>query len=162
MTDLMTSQLVLSPDEWRGRRAAHGECVHPFTSAFRSRRARGVLHPVHDFLFTYYTLSTSKLEQWHPGLGVELESSRDSVMEEYLHSGAYIPTHRGFMLAAHAVRPHHRAQLTWTKQLCSAVLHREPRFACHGLHEWAMVYRSPDIRHAYPLRLSADEVATVV
>ena len=43
--------------------------------------------------------------------------------------------------------------------ICRSILNRSPRFACFGLHEWAIVYRCPDIRHAYPLRMTADEIA---
>jgi hypothetical protein len=40
---------------------------------------------------------------------------------------------------------------------------REPSFGCLGLHEWAMVYRDPDVRHPYvPLRLSREQTDAVV
>jgi hypothetical protein len=40
---------------------------------------------------------------------------------------------------------------------------RPPSFNCLGLHEWAMVYRSPEIRHsATPLRLSPGQIAQFV
>jgi hypothetical protein len=40
---------------------------------------------------------------------------------------------------------------------------REPSFACFGLHEWAMVYRDPNVRHPYvPLWLSREETDAVV
>ena len=39
------------------------------------RRRRGEKHPVHDFLFTYYSQRPAQLRRWHPGLGVELEGA---------------------------------------------------------------------------------------
>jgi hypothetical protein len=40
---------------------------------------------------------------------------------------------------------------------------REPSFGCFGLHEWAMVYGSGEVRHAHvPLRLQPAEIAAVV
>src|SRR5262249_33862871 len=39
----------------------------------------------------------------------------------------------------------------------------EASFACGGLHEWAMVYRDPSVRHPYvPFRLSREETDAVV
>ena len=29
-------------------------------------------HPVHDFLFTYYSQRPAQLRRWHPGYGVAL------------------------------------------------------------------------------------------
>lgn len=48
------------------------------------------------------------------------------------------------------------------EDLLTAVLHREPRFACFGLHEWAMVYRDDEHRHPIPLRLGQAATDAVV
>ena len=40
----------------------------PTSSAAR----RGAKHPVHDFLFTYYSYRPAQLRRWHPGYGVGL------------------------------------------------------------------------------------------
>jgi hypothetical protein len=53
--------------------------------------------------------------------------------------------------------------LNWAIDYQKAILEREPNFNCFGLHEWAMVYRVPEVRHAAtPLRLSGEEIASVV
>lgn len=53
--------------------------------------------------------------------------------------------------------------LRWTVRFLENCLERHPLFHCYGLHEWAMVYRSPEVRHEqYPLRLSAEELAFFV
>jgi hypothetical protein len=45
--------------------------------------------------------------------------------------------------------------------LLAATASRQPTLGCFGLHEWAMVYRTADVRHPWPLRLGpagTDEV----
>ncbi|HET6739152.1 MAG TPA: 3-methyladenine DNA glycosylase, partial [Kribbella sp.] len=51
----------------------------------------------------------------------------------------------------------------WIRALLSSTLDRQPQFGCFGLHEWAMVYRTPEVRHAtWPLRLGAEGTDQVV
>jgi hypothetical protein len=43
------------------------------------------------------------------------------------------------------------------------IAERPPLYGCFGLHEWAMVYRTPEVRHARtPLRLAPEAIARVV
>ena len=48
--------------------------------------------------------------------------------------------------------------------LLRATQDRPPNFACHGLHEWAMVYRGAMVRHreSVPLRLPQAEIDGLV
>ncbi|MCG3149400.1 MAG: hypothetical protein PCFJNLEI_02861 [Verrucomicrobiae bacterium] len=55
-----------------------------------------------------------------------------------------------------------RRAAEWIANLLEATLHRPPQFACHGLHEWAMVYRGEARRHDLPLRLSQAEIDALV
>jgi hypothetical protein len=49
------------------------------------------------------------------------------------------------------------------RQLLTATANRTPWFGCFGLHEWAMVYRSDEVRHqGWPLRLGAAATDEVV
>jgi hypothetical protein len=53
----------------------------------------------------------------------------------------------------------------WVHDLLTATASRPGHFGCFGLHEWAMVYRTPveQLRHPdWPLRLGADGVAALV
>ncbi len=71
---------------------------------------------------------------------------------------------------AHAARvdafiePHLESQLPVIEsihRLLVATSGRAPTLGCFGLHEWAMVYRDPETRHPWPLRLGhhgTDEV----
>ena len=52
----------------RAHRARLAPCVEPHLA----RRRDGVKHPVHDFLFTYYSHRPAQLRRWHPGYGVHL------------------------------------------------------------------------------------------
>jgi hypothetical protein len=48
------------------------------------------------------------------------------------------------------------------RRLLVATQRRTPTLGCFGLHEWAMVYRSPQPRHDRPLRLGATATDKVV
>ncbi len=148
----------LSSEEWQLQRARHFDALYPFTSSFRARRKKGESHPIYDFLFTYYTYSSTKIEQWHPGFGVTLEGD-DAALAEFLQNPRYERSTHGVTLMADSIRPRDIKHLVWIRSLCRAILDREPRFSCRGLHEWAMVYRAPELRHDYPLRLSEDDLA---
>jgi hypothetical protein len=46
--------------------------------------------------------------------------------------------------------------ISFVARLLRATAQRPAQFNCFGLHEWAMVYRSGDVRHdRVPLRLGA-------
>ena len=121
--------------------------------------ARREKHPVYDFLFEYYSFRPAHLLRWTPGFGVALEgATRDDIA--WLE---FVPTENGLTLLAEAFPEHRRSYLQWAVSYLEAVLTREPSFGCMGLHEWAMVYRDPNVRHPYvPLRLSREETDAVV
>jgi len=48
------------------------------------------------------------------------------------------------------------------RRLLVATAARPATLGCFGLHEWAMVYRSEEVRHPWPLRLGAQGTDTVV
>jgi hypothetical protein len=58
-----------------------------------------------------------------------------------------------------------RREAAWIAQLCANIENRPARFVCHGLHEWAMVYKqsAEQVRHSgYDLRLSPDALASFI
>ncbi|GGB16230.1 hypothetical protein GCM10011492_02430 [Flexivirga endophytica] len=142
---------------WAPLAAAHEHRVDELTAAHRQRRRGGRAHPVEDFLFTYYSHRPSRLRRWHPGVGVALEDAGDR---------ASWPLHRQVDGAAEVDLPQFLAKrgstVRFISSLLSATEGRAPALGCFGLHEWAMVYRSGDIRHEdWPLRLGSagtDEV----
>jgi hypothetical protein len=140
-------------------REAYLARVGPWAEERTCRMARHEKHPVYDFLFEYYSFRPAHLLRWTPGFGVTLEGATrcDIAWAEFAE-------HEGGLVLPAATFPEHRiGYLRWAVQYLEAVLAREPSFACLGLHEWAMVYRDPNVRHEYvPLRLSREEIDAVV
>ena len=148
---------VLAEAEWRERGAAYRQRVRRFTGPHRERKRRGEAHPVLDFLFTYYSHRPARLEEWHPGPGVVLLGGA-----EYLGRPGYVADGGGARLDPPAL-PRLAPTAMFVRTLLTATAARPPRLSCFGLHEWAMVYRSPTPRHAaVPLRLGAAGTDAVV
>ncbi len=149
---------VLDEQTWRARAEVHRARVEAFVAPHLERRLAGEKHPVHDFLFTYYSYRPAQLRRWHPGYGVGLAGG-----DEYAELKGYAI--RGD--AAHVTDDHLHSQRPLVEslnRLLAATASRPAHLGCLGLHEWAMVYRlgEDQTRHAdWPLRLGAagtDEV----
>nr|WP_228563874.1 3-methyladenine DNA glycosylase [Catenulispora rubra] len=153
--------LVLPENVWRAREAEHHTRVAAWTEPHLRRRADNEAHPVMDFLFTYYSHRPARLLRWHPGIGVTL--SGDAARERLSWRG-YTETPDGVTLDPAEFTEARRRTAEFIRALLAATAGREPRLACFGLHEWAMVYRlEPEqVRHsARRLRLGSagtDEV----
>lgn len=139
---------------WDERARVHRERVDGWVSPHLERRRDQVKHPVHDFLFTYYSQRPAQLRRWHPGYGTRLLEA-----PEYDGLKGYAD---GAVTAEH-VASQDRV-LRSVLALLRATASRPAQFGCFGLHEWAMVYRldADQVRHAaWPLRLGGagtDEV----
>ncbi len=55
--------------------------------------ANGVKHPVHDFLFTYYSQRPAQLRRWHPGYGVALADAPEYAGLKGYADGAVTAAH---------------------------------------------------------------------
>jgi len=101
-----------------------------------------------------------RLERWHPGYGVALEGAP----EEEFPSRSYRHENGQALIDPTLLSEKGRRRLEWICQLLILTQARPPNLACHGLHEWAMVYQGGDIRHreSAPLRLSQKEIDEVV
>lgn len=153
---------MLDEVEWRGLADAHRERVRRWTGPHLERRLRGEAHPVLDFLFTYYSYRPAQLERWHPGPGIVL---RGETAADYLRSPSYAWDEASGGVRLDLARLPDRLSTTagFVHSLLSATASRRPRLGCFGLHEWAMVYRSDEVRHAaVPLRLGAAGTDAVV
>jgi hypothetical protein len=143
----MTTSVLLSTSDWQAQRDAHVARVRAWTDPLRERRSSGTRHPVLDFLFTYYSHRPSRLVRWHPGPGVVLAGG-----SSYLRWPAYEAVPGGVTLGP--LPASRLPTVRFVRTLLSASAARPPWLGCFGLHEWAMVYRSADVRHAdWPLRL---------
>ncbi len=143
---------VMPLASWREKAAAHRARAEKHTAAARKRRARGLPHPVLDFLFQYYPFPFSLLENWHPAAGEALEWPLPSLPEGF-SDGCYLLENGCLALDPRKLPEKARQRMRWTLELLEATRERVPNFACHGLHEWAMVYRGREIRHEKTLRL---------
>ncbi|TDL07574.1 3-methyladenine DNA glycosylase [Mycolicibacterium obuense] len=155
----MAAPTMWQDGDWRDVAAAHRDRADALLAPHVERRQTGVPHPVFDFLFTYYRLRPRHLRVWHPGYGVVLTGAGAETYltrAGYQRDGAGVAVgHDHLMTRADTVR--------FIADLLTATASRPPRFGCFGMHEWAMVYRTPDVRHgAVPLRLGAAGTDAVV
>lgn len=144
---------VLPRDVWHACAQEHADRLDRYLGPHLDRRRRGEPHPVHDFLFTYYSQRPAQLRQWHPGYGVTLEDA-----PEYADIKGY---DGGTVTAAYLASQ--RTLVEGIRTLLAATASRPPTLGCFGLHEWAMTYRGVEhgVRHPWPLRLGdagTDEV----
>ncbi|ALG11031.1 hypothetical protein [Kibdelosporangium phytohabitans] len=155
----MTVVKVLAEQEWRARQDAHVTRMRKWVEPHQDRKARGAKHPVLDFLFSYYSYRPTRLLRWHPGPDVALAGDA----AEHLSWTGYVTTPSGVTLSRDALTEQRRTSVGFIRDLLTATQSRPPRLGCFGLHEWAMVYRSADVRHeSWPLRLGAAGTDAVV
>lgn len=154
--------LVLSTEVWQTRAAAHFERVRPWTESFRQRRSRREVHPVYDFLFTYYSYSGGRLEKWHPASHEALVESTEA--RARFKAPLYQAVNGVIARNMNALDAADRTRLEDALHVMSSTRDRAANFGCYGMHEWAMIYRGHDIRHAEiaPLRLAQSEVDAFV
>ncbi len=149
---------VLDEEAWRARAAAHAQRIDPYVRPHLQRRREQVPHPVHDFLFTYYSHRPAQLRRWHPGYGVALSGAAD----EYAGLKGYATTDADGAAVTGEYVASQRPLLEQLHRLLAATAGRAPSYGCFGLHEWAMVHRADETRHAWPLRLGAAGTDAVV
>jgi hypothetical protein len=155
----LPDMVVLDEADWTIRERVHQNQVDEFCEPHRRRARVGETHPVWDFLFTYYSLRPRHLRVWHPGFGVEI---RGDAAERYLERSGYGRGRHGV-----TVTDEHRLSradtVRFIARLLRATAARPARMNCFGMHEWAMVYRAPAVRHGQvPLRLGAEGTNAVV
>jgi hypothetical protein len=138
---------------WQREREAYLARVRPLAADRLQRMSRQQKHPVYDFLFEYYSFRPAHLLRWSPGCGVLLENA---TREDILWS-EFTASDNGLSLDAAAFPEQRLGYLRWATPYLEATLTREPSFGCTGMHEWAMVFRDPNVRHPYvPFRLSRE------
>ena len=157
-----TTPTVLRLANWQARTAAHRLRALGHTGPARMRRDRGEPHPILDFLFDYYPFPFALLEKWHPGAGLALESSLS--MPPHLRSHDYRQDGPLLIADPSTIGDKQRLRFERTIELLESTRDRNPNFACHGLHEWAMVYQGQHIRHekTLSLRLPQSEIDAIV
>jgi hypothetical protein len=155
---------TLTETDWRKMARDHYEIATSFTAGPRLRRDHGEKHPVEDFLFNYYPYPIALLEQWHPGFGIILEFSDQELLPAHLKGRRYRIDANSCHVDPSMMDEKERQRFQWIVELLEATERHVRNYACHGLHEWAMVYRAEEIRHAAiaPLRLPQTEIDELV
>ena len=152
----------LAAPEWQARTVAHEARIDRWAVPHRERRTRGESHPVHDFLFTYYSETPGRLRRWHPGAGTTLAPSPDGPAPQ-AGSRWYRTENDGTVTLDRAGYLADRGPtVRFVHELLAATAGRPVFAGCFGLHEWAMVYRADERRHALPLRLGPAGTDAVV
>ncbi|QZY28197.1 3-methyladenine DNA glycosylase [Nocardioides coralli] len=155
----------LTRGAWQARATAHADRLAPYVEPHLARRREGVKHPVHDFLFSYYSQRPAQLMRWHPGFGVALEDAPEYAgLKGYLVSTGSTDDRVGStdVTVDPAYVAAQRSLVASILRLLVATASRPAHTGCFGLHEWAMVYRADETRHPQPLRLGAAGTDTVV
>ncbi|WP_194818501.1 3-methyladenine DNA glycosylase [Nocardia sp. XZ_19_385] len=148
---------LLPEVDWRARATEHRARLDKLVGPYLERRAAGSTHPVIDFLFTYYGHKPAQLRRWHPGFGVTLAGAR-----EYDGARGYLRVGAGYT-ADPAYLAKRRDTIEFVANLLRATASRPAQLSCFGLHEWAMVYRTDEVRHQQvPLRLGHANTDAVV
>jgi hypothetical protein len=151
---------VLSETTWQERENAHRDRLAPVLTPYLDRRSRGVKDPVMDFLFAYYAFRPSRLLRWSPGFGVALQGEAAAA---FLAQPGFARTPVGVALDPARFSARRRHGLRWIRDLLAATEARTPFLGCHGMHEWAMVYRADAVRHPHvPLRLAPEALNAFV
>ncbi|GAA3967291.1 3-methyladenine DNA glycosylase [Gordonia caeni] len=147
----------LARPDWQASAQAHAARIDARIGPYLAERRRGRKHPVIDFLFTYYSARPVQVRRWHPGYGVALADADD-----YLTGKDYVRRDDGALTVSEELLRRRRPLLGAIHELITATAARPARLSCFGLHEWAMVYRTPNPRHELPLRLGAAGTDAVV
>jgi len=129
--DSQLDLLALDDAVWRARAGAHEARVDALVGDHLARRGTGEKHPVHDFLFTYYSFRPAQLRRWSPGFGVVCLTTRDGASSGTRPAPPArvttddVTSRRDLIAGIHA--------------LLVATAGRPANFGCFGMHEWAMV-----------------------
>ena len=146
--------ISLAKEVWQERARRHQARVSEWIDPVLERRSRHARHPVYDFLFEYYSFRPAQLLRWSPGPDVILQDADrtdGAAVWESVQGGQRLKAFPGSR----------RAFVDWAIHFLRSTAERPPNFSCFGLHEWAMVYRQPAIRHQeVPLRLSRPDLDT--
>lgn len=146
--------------DWQARQKQHLQEMNEIVEPYLKKKQHQHKDPVLDFLFEYYAFRPSHLKRWTPGLGVLLkEADRQSappVSELSITSG-------GAFLNPKDFPDNRKLAARWILNLLQSSLEKDPSFGCFGMHEWAMVYKSDNVRHnQLPLRMEPKELAEFV
>jgi hypothetical protein len=152
--------------KWQEMRTAHREIVLPWITPRLERRSRQESHPVDDFLFEYYPISANRLLIWHPGINTALQATAADFADFPATSYEFVPgvnDHDGVIQIGNEWLAKNQSTALDLKDFLAKTHNRELRSGCFGLHEWAMILGSDEVRHEkWPLRLSQKQIKATI
>lgn len=153
-------QTQLDIKDWKGRKNTHTQLVDELVGDYLKLRSQHKRQPVMDFLFQYYSFRVIALKRWSPGFGVGLEFTDVKELPEL--SEFRIEDELAYLDPS--LFPENRIRSTkWILEMLKNTQDARPAFGCFGMHEWAMVYKTDDIRHSQvPMRMEAEQLAEFV
>lgn len=153
------ARTILSATQRQELERAHEDRADRLTKGWRERAGTDVTHPVEDFLFTYYPYRPRLLRRWHPGGNVVLADAAPTGRATWKW---YRVHDNDVSVDTDALWAAKGQSIRFITTLLARTAARPGNFGCFGLHEWAMVYRTPEHRHDVPLRLGAEVTDQVV
>ena len=151
---------ILTYEDWQLRRTRHYEAFDRIVEPHLVRRSHHINNAVADFMFEYYGFRPSYLRKWSPGYGVLLEGA---TLKDFGAHDGFIQETGGVRLSVDSCSDRFSDRTRWIRDMLVTTQNRTPLFGCFGLHEWAMLYRTSDPRHAsLALRVNPDELTKVV
>lgn len=150
----------LPEQEWLENKSNHEQKVDALVSGYLQARSRHEKQPLMDFLFEYFQFRPSNLRRWSPGISTALEVSNVELLPEIRE----MRVNDGVAWLDVQQFPTKRFRsLEWILLMLKNSRDKRPTFGCFGMHEWAMVYRTDDVRHAQlGLRMPPKELAEFV
>tara|TARA_R100001143_G_C3361305_1_gene136524 strand:+ start:38819 stop:39724 length:906 start_codon:yes stop_codon:yes gene_type:complete len=145
------------PEEiWLTKKREHETHLSSLLDPYLEKRSRQVKDPVLDFLFEYYPFRPAHLKRWSPGIGRSLLFRFPETLPEI--SELILEKNSAFLNPV--LLPNKRVRSAeWIVKMLKNSSQKKPLFGCFGMHEWAMVYRTEDVRHEQiPLRLSDEKI----
>jgi len=149
---------LLEREEWLKKKTEYETKISPWVEQNLYRRGRAEKHPVYDFLFDYYSFRPSHLLRWSPGIGIRLSGVRPDEIQAKVE----VAGDGSLFISPRSIPQKRWPYIRWAYNFLEKTTARAPRFNCYRLHEWAMVYRTTDIRHSVPLRLPPHTIESFV
>lgn len=112
------------------------------TSISMKQRQHAVrLHPIYNFLHTYYRYSPEILMNYSPGIGIIVNGINLNNIPDLIRP-YFIEVNHGVTISVNLLASDHkkRTKLYDNYQLMLQTSLRQPHFGCFGYHEWAMLY----------------------
>lgn len=151
---------TLPKKSWQSLEAHHHQSIDEIIEPYLEKKQHQHKDPVLDFLFEYYAFRPSHLKRWSPGLGVLLEEANQKSAPPI---SEFTITDEGVYLDPAHFPDNRKSSAHWILSLLQNSLEKDPSFGCVGMHEWAMVYKTEQVRHKQlPLRMSQDELTDFV